>query len=206
MKNLLGAIPLGSKSAAQEVVVVVLIVVVVVVHWDCTSSQSRCASPSVWVLRILGKCQKNQHLAVSSLRTVVYSPRVCCSSAGTTRMAAPGHRDQASHEGSAADAAAAPKNSGNPKKSVHVIIKGIVQGVFYRKWTIETAKKQGLDGWVRNCQDGSVEAVFSGSSNIVDNMIEKCRVGPSLAQVTGLTVSSWDTPVPKGFEQKSTTW
>ncbi len=119
MKNLLGAIPLGSKSAAQEVVVVVLIVVVVVVHWDCTSSQSRCASPSVWVLRILGKCQKNQHLAVSSLRTVVYSPQVCCSSAGTTRMAAPGHRDQASHEGSAADAAAAaPKNSGNPKKSV----------------------------------------------------------------------------------------
>ncbi len=87
-----------------------------------------------------------------------------------------------------------------------MIIKGIVQGVFYRKWTVETAKKQGLDGWVRNCQDGSVEAVFSGSSNIVDNMIEKCHVGPSLAQVTGLTVSSWDTPVPKGFEQKSTTW
>ncbi len=118
MKNLLGTIPLGSKSAPQEIVVVVVLIVVVVVHWDCTSSQSRCASPSVWVLRILGKCQKNQHLAVSSLRTVVYSPRVCCSSAGTTRMAAPGHRDQASHEGSAADAAAAPKNSGNPKKSV----------------------------------------------------------------------------------------
>ncbi len=53
-----------------------------------------------------------------------------------------------------------------------MIIKGIVQGVFYRKWTVETAKKQGLDGWVRNCQDGSVEAVFSGSSNIVDNLIE----------------------------------
>jgi hypothetical protein len=121
VKNLLRTIPLGSKTAAQEVVVVVLIVVVVV-HWVCTSSQSRCASPSVWVTRIVGKCQQNQHLAVSSLRNVVHSPPVCCSSAGTIRMAAPGHRDQASHEGSAADAAAAPKNSGNPKKSVSCLL------------------------------------------------------------------------------------
>ncbi len=125
MKNLIETIPLGSKTAAQEVVVVVLIVVVVVVvHWDCTSSQSRCAPPSVWVPRIVGKCQQNQHLAVSSLRNVVHSPPVCCSSAGTTRMAEPGHRDQASHEGSAADAAAAPKNSGNPKKSVSCLPAG----------------------------------------------------------------------------------
>jgi len=69
-------------------------------------------------------------------------------------------------------------------------MQGKVHGVFYRKWTVHTAKELGLDGWVWNCRNGSVEAVFSGASSTVDNMIEKCHSGPSLAQVTGITVSS----------------
>ncbi|RPG00569.1 MAG: hypothetical protein CBC23_005560 [Rhodospirillaceae bacterium TMED63] len=47
-------------------------------------------------------------------------------------------------------------------KSVHVSIEGRVQGVWFRAWTTEQAKKRGLDGWVRNRTDGTLKAVFSG--------------------------------------------
>ena len=87
------------------------------------------------------------------------------------------------------------------RMQVNVIIKGTVQDVFYRKWTVEAAQKLGLQGWVRNLQDGSVEAVFSGPSSAVDNMIEQCHSGPSAAKVTSVDVSKWSTEVPEGFEQ-----
>lgn len=85
-------------------------------------------------------------------------------------------------------------------------IKGTVQGVFYRKWTVETAQKLGLKGWVRNCRDGSVEAVFSGPQEVVDSMLHKCRSGPPAAKVTAVDVSAWADPVEDGFQQKPTTW
>lgn len=66
----------------------------------------------------------------------------------------------------------------------HVIIRGQVQGVGYRAWVEDTALIQGLDGWVRNRRDGSVEAVFAGSPPEVAAMIEACRRGPSSAHVT----------------------
>ncbi|MBA0558437.1 hypothetical protein Golob_015454, partial [Gossypium lobatum] len=46
-------------------------------------------------------------------------------------------------------------------QTVRAVIKGRVQGVFYRNWTIENATQLGLKGWVRNRKDGSVEALFS---------------------------------------------
>ncbi|KAK3000559.1 hypothetical protein RJ639_020959 [Escallonia herrerae] len=51
-----------------------------------------------------------------------------------------------------------------PTKTVRVVIKGRVQGVFYRNWTIDNATDLGLKGWVRNRRDGSVEALFLGDS------------------------------------------
>ena len=65
----------------------------------------------------------------------------------------------------------------------HVIIRGRVQGVGYRAWTEYTAVDQGLDGWVRNRRDGSVEAVFAGPPDAVGEMIEACRRGPPGARV-----------------------
>ncbi|KAH7293955.1 hypothetical protein KP509_28G049800 [Ceratopteris richardii] len=87
-------------------------------------------------------------------------------------------------------------------KTVNVRIKGRVQGVFYRNWTVETAKKLGLDGWVRNRRDGSVEAVFAGKASVVDLMVENCRSGPPAAMVTSLNVQPVSIEVPSGFERR----
>ena len=56
----------------------------------------------------------------------------------------------------------------------HVMVRGRVQGVGYRAFVEETALRLGLEGWVRNRRDGSVEAVFSGTA-IGRRMIEACR-------------------------------
>ena len=64
-----------------------------------------------------------------------------------------------------------------------VMIQGRVQGVGYRAWTQRTAIRHGLDGWVRNRSDGSVEALFVGSVAAVELMIDACRSGPHSASV-----------------------
>lgn len=64
-----------------------------------------------------------------------------------------------------------------------VVIHGRVQGVGYRDWTRHVARGRGIEGWVRNRRDGSVEAVFSGSAERVTGMIEACRKGPASARV-----------------------
>ena len=64
-----------------------------------------------------------------------------------------------------------------------VVVRGRVQGVGFRAWVEDTAILNGLDGWVRNCRDGSVEAVFAGAAEAVAAMIEACRNGPPSAQV-----------------------
>jgi acylphosphatase len=71
-----------------------------------------------------------------------------------------------------------------------VIIRGRVQGVGFRYWTRRTATVRGLEGWVRNRRDGSVEAVFAGGENAVDDMIELCRRGPDAAWVEGVEENS----------------
>jgi acylphosphatase len=65
----------------------------------------------------------------------------------------------------------------------HVMISGRVQGVGYRAWVESEATARGLEGWVRNRRDGSVEAVFSGAEDVVSEMIAACRRGPSSARV-----------------------
>ena len=64
-----------------------------------------------------------------------------------------------------------------------LVIRGRVQGIGYRAWTEYTALERGLQGWVRNRRDGSVEALFSGLEDNVAAMIAACRDGPPGARV-----------------------
>ncbi len=67
-----------------------------------------------------------------------------------------------------------------------VTIRGRVQGVGYRAWVEHQAMARGLEGWVRNRRDGSVEALFAGPADVVADMVALCRRGPSSARVDAL--------------------
>jgi acylphosphatase len=75
-------------------------------------------------------------------------------------------------------------------KAVHVRIIGSVQGVGYRAWTVDEARRRELSGWVRNLAGGDVEAVFSGPAATVDDMVAACRRGPSLARVSNVAIEA----------------
>ena len=84
-------------------------------------------------------------------------------------------------------------------------IAGRVQGVGYRDWAMETAQRLGLNGWVRNRIDGSVEALVVGDDEAVGKMIEACRRGPVLARVDAVDVEPVDLDVlPSGFTRLPT--
>lgn len=89
-----------------------------------------------------------------------------------------------------------------PEKAVRVRIEGRVQGVWFRGWTVRTAGRLGLDGWVCNDADGSVEAVFAGPAGKVDAMIERCRRGPPAASVAAVHETDCENEVPPGFHQR----
>ena len=73
-----------------------------------------------------------------------------------------------------------------PTIARHVRVIGRVQGVFFRGWTKEQADALGVAGWVRNCPDGSVEALLSGAAPAVAELVERMRHGPPGAVVAGL--------------------
>jgi len=73
-------------------------------------------------------------------------------------------------------------------KRVRVIIQGNVQGVFFRANIKERATMLDLDGYVRNLDDGSVEAVFEGDEVDIEEMIEFCKEGPRKARVNDVEV------------------
>jgi acylphosphatase len=88
--------------------------------------------------------------------------------------------------------------------SIRVRITGRVQGVWYRGWAVDQARRLGLAGWVRNRLDGSVEAVFSGPEPVVRAMIDQCRHGPPAAVVREITEQIEPGPVAPGFRQAPT--
>jgi acylphosphatase len=84
-------------------------------------------------------------------------------------------------------------------KRAHVRVQGAVQGVFFRVETRDRARSLGVSGWVRNVQDGAVEAVFEGPEERVESMVEWCRRGPAGARVESVDVD-WEDPVrEEGF-------
>jgi acylphosphatase len=74
------------------------------------------------------------------------------------------------------------------KTRAHVYVSGRVQGVFFRQNTKRQAQSQGVTGWVRNLDDGRVEAVFDGEESAVNALVEFCRHGPRGASVTNVEV------------------
>lgn len=83
-------------------------------------------------------------------------------------------------------------------------IHGRVQGVYYRGWTVETAQNLGLDGWVRNRIDGTVEAFAAGSRAAVEAFVRACYNGPTAARVDRIDVEEAIGVVGSGFAQKPT--
>ena len=76
----------------------------------------------------------------------------------------------------------------------HVRVRGRVQAVFFRAEARARAASLGLAGWVRNADDGSVEAAFEGEPEKVESMVEWCRRGPAGAQVEEVEVE-YEEPV-----------
>jgi len=74
------------------------------------------------------------------------------------------------------------------KKAVRVEIYGTVQGLFFRSFVKERADKLGVKGYVRNRQDGSVEAWFEGNSQDVDKIVEICKEGPEHAVIKKMDI------------------
>ncbi|MFQ5954354.1 MAG: acylphosphatase [Kiloniellales bacterium] len=89
-------------------------------------------------------------------------------------------------------------------KAVRVVIRGRVQGVFFRGWTHDEALRLGLAGWVRNRLDGSVEALFAGPAAAVDEMLHLCRQGPSMAVVDAVDAHPAEAPAEPGFHYHPT--
>ena len=82
----------------------------------------------------------------------------------------------------------------------HVFVSGRVQGVYYRASTRERAREAGVDGWVRNLDDGRVEAVFEGPEGAIDTMIEWCETGSRAAEVEAVDVTIESPEGVEGFE------
>jgi acylphosphatase len=87
--------------------------------------------------------------------------------------------------------------------TLHLRIFGRVQGVGFRHYTQREARRRGVYGWVRNRQDGSVEAMLQGPQDAVDAVLNWVRHGPPSATVTDVQVSE-GSGVYSGFEQRPT--
>jgi acylphosphatase len=84
-----------------------------------------------------------------------------------------------------------------PVVARRVVVTGRVQGVFFRDRTRREASRLGVVGWVRNCADGTVEALFEGPPAAVADLVRWCRSGPRHAMVHDLHVTEAE---PEGLE------
>ncbi|MCE2493339.1 MAG: acylphosphatase [Alphaproteobacteria bacterium] len=101
------------------------------------------------------------------------------------------------------------ENARRDIKAAQVRILGRVQRVGFRYWTINEASCRGLDGWIKNRVDGSVEAVFVGPLREVDDMLAVCADGPPSAIVNSVVESEvhedeWCALVGQGFSARRT--
>lgn len=86
--------------------------------------------------------------------------------------------------------------------SLRLRIEGHVQAVGYRNFMIEEARKLGVDGWVRNRSDGSVEALVSGETKIVEALIATCAKGPEGSRIKHIDMETVEAPAEKGFNRR----
>jgi acylphosphatase len=83
--------------------------------------------------------------------------------------------------------------------TIHLIIKGKVQGVFFRASAKEVAEGLGVMGWIKNTPDGDVEALLSGTDRELEAFVAWCRQGPSKAKVIEIVISKSADQVFEGF-------
>ena len=83
-------------------------------------------------------------------------------------------------------------------------VQGRVQGVGYRWWTLQAASGLGLEGWVRNRHDGSVEILAIGDAAAIDQLQESCRQGPRAAVVLAVERYMAEDDGSVGFEERPT--
>ena len=81
-----------------------------------------------------------------------------------------------------------------------VVVRGRVQGVFFRETTRRRARRAGVAGWVRNNHDGTVEAWFEGEPDDVEVMVHFAGIGPSGAHVSDVDVEDVEPEGLRGFE------
>ncbi len=82
-------------------------------------------------------------------------------------------------------------------------IAGRVQGVGYREWLLREARRNGISGWVRNREDGSVEALLAGEEDGLNAVLTACRRGPPLAQVASIEEHFAEPPEEPGFTRRA---
>jgi acylphosphatase len=80
-----------------------------------------------------------------------------------------------------------------------VLVSGRVQGVYFRANTRDTARAEGVDGWVKNLRDGRVEAVFEGPADAVESMVEWCHTGSPAADVSDVETHTEEPRDLSGF-------
>jgi acylphosphatase len=114
----------------------------------------------------------------------------------TSDRAGPGGDDTDAHDGDAGERA---DEGAGDRVRAHVFVSGRVQGVYYRASTREAARERDVDGWVRNLDDGRVEAVFEGRESDVEALVEWCHTGSPAAVVDDVDVSYEDPTGESGF-------
>jgi acylphosphatase len=85
-------------------------------------------------------------------------------------------------------------------QTVHLLVTGKVQGVFYRATAKKMAESMGIAGWVKNTANGNVEILAQGNEEDVKAYIHWCKQGPPKAVVTNLAVTERDDVAMEGFE------
>lgn len=85
-----------------------------------------------------------------------------------------------------------------------ILVRGQVQGVGFRAWTLRRARALGLAGWVRNRRDGAVEILAAGPPEALEALLAACRTGPPAAVVTAVQHEPAESPAGEGFVQAAT--
>lgn len=85
-------------------------------------------------------------------------------------------------------------------KTVRVVIKGRVQGVGFRWFAVDAARRLGITGWVRNTPEGHVEAEAQGADEDLERFVELLKRGPRPAHVSSLQVNFTEREAYHGFD------
>ncbi len=84
-------------------------------------------------------------------------------------------------------------------KTIHLLIKGKVQGVFYRATAKKVAEQLGINGWIKNTKEGNVEVIVTGNEERLNEFLNWCKQGPKDAKVTEVVLTTKNPEAFNGF-------